>query len=421
MKKVTEYIKNHIWVIYLILFVFMVVRHASVKLGVADDVWFLEQSKMGLIKYTQMRIQTWTSRNIIELVMLVLLNINKWVWIILDSGMFVLILHSLRKIVCSTKENDWLITLFLMFIIMLFPFGTFGVAGWYATTLNYEWPLALGLYGLSYITQVLSNEKISIIQQISYVIASLYAINQEQMCALFVGFYTLFMIYSLVKHKKVPILAYIILVLSFIMLGYHALCPGNELRKVAEMNAYYPAFYGFKLMDKLLLGVLSTIAIGSLQPASIIFVWNVMLVYIIYKNTRNKGQYVMVLIMTCIVFIISISTRYCTHRGFNIIFSIFSGYTKPINKILLDRNAGMILIYFIGVLFISFYVIKTNLGNKMMGISLIIIGAAICSRIVLGFSPSVFVSGTRTFVNSYFLIVIATFLCVNSRKLESML
>ena len=49
MKKVTECIKNHIWVIYLILFVFMVVRHASVKLGVADDIWFLEQSKMGLL------------------------------------------------------------------------------------------------------------------------------------------------------------------------------------------------------------------------------------------------------------------------------------------------------------------------------------------------------------------------------------
>ena len=94
---------------------------------------------------------------------------------------------------------------------------------------NYVWPLALGLYGLSYIIQIISNEKISIAQQISYVVASLYAINQEQMCALFVGFYALFMIYSLVKHKKVPILAYIILVLSFIMLGYHALCPGNEL------------------------------------------------------------------------------------------------------------------------------------------------------------------------------------------------
>ena len=150
MKKVTECIKNHIWVIYLILFVFMVIRHASVKLGV--DVWFLEQSKMGLINYTQMRIQTWTSRNIIELVMLVLLNINKWAWIILDSGMFVLVLHSLRRIICPIKENDGIITFFLMLVIMLFPFGTFGMAGWYATTLNYVWPLALGLYGLSYIT-----------------------------------------------------------------------------------------------------------------------------------------------------------------------------------------------------------------------------------------------------------------------------
>ena len=392
MKKVTECIKNHIWVIYLILFVFMVIRHASVKLGVADDVWFLEQSKMGLINYTQMRIQTWTSRNIIELVMLVLLNINKWAWIILDSGMFVLVLHSLRRIICPTKENDWIITFFLMLVIMLFPF-----------------------------TQVLSNEKISMIQHISYVVASLYAINQEQMCALFVGFYALFMIYSLVKHKKVPILAYIILVLSFIMLGYHALCPGNELRKVVEMNAYYPAFYGFKLMDKLLLGVLSTIAIGSLQPAYIIFAWNIMLIYIIYKNTKNKGQYVLVGLMTFVTFVVSVSDRYCNHRGFYQIFNVFNDYTKVIEHISLNMNVCLIILYFICILLISFYVIKTNLGNKTMFLSFIIICAAFCSRVVLGFSPSVFVSGTRTFVNSYFLIVIATFLCVNSRKLESML
>ena len=76
MKKVIEYIYNHIWVFYLILFVFMVIRHASVKLGVADDVWFLEQSKMGFIKYTQKRIQTWTRRNIFELVMLVIFIFN---------------------------------------------------------------------------------------------------------------------------------------------------------------------------------------------------------------------------------------------------------------------------------------------------------------------------------------------------------
>ena len=162
------------------------------------------------------------------------------------------------------------------------------------------------------------------IQQISYVVASLYAINQEQMCALFVGFYALFMIYSLVKHKKVPILAYIILVLSFIMLGYHALCPGNELRKV-----------------------------GSLPPAYIIFVWNIMLIYIIYKNTKNKGQYILIGLMTFVTFVVSVSDRYCNHRGFYQIFNVFNDYTKVIEHISLNMNVCLIILYLCSILFKS--------------------------------------------------------------------
>lgn len=125
--------------------------------------------------------------------------------------------------------------------------------------------------------------------------------------------------------------------------------------------------------------------------------------------------------MTFVTFVVSVSDRYCNHRGFYQIFNVFNDYTKVIEHISLNMNVCLIILYFICILLISFYVIKTNLGNKTMFLSFIIICAAFCSRVVLGFSPSVFVSGTRTFVNSYFLIVIATFLCVNSRKLESML
>ena len=139
------------------------------------------------------------------------------------------------------------------------------------------------------------------------------------------------------------------------------------------MSAYYPAFYGFKLMDKLLLGVLSTIAIGSLQPAYIIFAWNIMLIYIIYKNTKNKGQYVLVGLMTFVTFVVSVSDRYCNHRGFYQIFNVFNDYTKVIEHISLNMNVCLIILYFICILLISFYVIKTNLGNKTMFLSFIII------------------------------------------------
>ena len=146
-----------------------------------------------------------------------------------------------------------------------------------------------------------------------------------------------------------------------------------------------------------------------------------MLIYIIYKNTKNKGQYVLVGLMAFVTFVVSVSDRYCNHRGFYQIFNVFNDYTKVIEHISLNMNVCLIILYFICILLISFYVIKTNLGNKTMFLSFIIICAAFCSRVVLGLSPSIFVSGTRTFVNSSFLIVIATFLCVNSRKLESML
>ena len=397
--------------------------HYDINLQWGDDVYFSDVlGDNGTFEvwrqYLGQRYHNWTSRLIIEGVLVIVVH-YPLLWKIIDTVLMIWIAKAISIFFNDTKNvkmNWWIIL-----IMLAFPFEIMNSAGWIATTLNYLWPLAFGFIGMIPVNNLIKKKKNSMLTIFFSVIALCYAINQEQMCALFVGFYALFMIYSLVKHKKVPILAYIILVLSFIMLGYHALCPGNELRKVAEMNAYYPAFYGFKLMDKLLLGVLSTIAIGSLQPAYIIFVWNIMLIYIIYKNTKNKGQYILIGLMTFVTFVVSVSDRYCNHRGFYQIFNVFNDYTKVIEHISLNMNVCLIILYFICILLISFYVIKINLGNKTMFLSFIIICAAFCSRVVLGFSPSIFVSGTRTFVNSYFLIVIATFLCVNSRKLESML
>ena len=114
MKKIINYLQHnkHI-IIYIILFCFMIYRHINIQLGIGDDIWFLEKSKMDLFDYTLWRIETWTSRNIIEFVMLIMLNLSKWVWITLDSIMFVLILHSIRKIVCFKKNKDFLITILI--------------------------------------------------------------------------------------------------------------------------------------------------------------------------------------------------------------------------------------------------------------------------------------------------------------------
>ena len=76
--------------------------------------------------------------------------------------------------------------------------------------------------------------------------------------------------------------------------------------------------------------------------------------------------------MTFVTFVVSVSDRYCNHRGFYQIFNVFNDYTKVIEHISLNMNVCLIILYFICILLISFYVIKTNLGNKTMFLSFII-------------------------------------------------
>ena len=423
MKKIINYLQHnkHI-IIYIILFCFMIYRHINIPLGVGDDIWFLEKSKMDLFDYTLWRIETWTSRNIIEFVMLIMLNLSKWVWITLDSIMFVLILHSIRKIVCFKKNKDFLITILIALVIVCFPFNLFSEAGWYATTLNYVWPLAFGLYSLSYLMRIFVNEKVNIFQKIIMIIGLIYAINQEQMCALIFGFYTLFIVYNLINHHNIPKFVYVVVACTIVMLVYHAFCPGNAIRKVSETAAYYSEFKYFSVIDKLFLGVLTTISIVMINPFYIVFIWSLGLIYVIYFNSKNIKQYAMVILMTITMYIISISDKFLQYGTMSKIYNIFSTYLQPVKFIdYKDINIYLMMLYFCTIIIISLYIIKSNLGFKLFVIESIILAAAFCSRIILGFSASIFMSGSRTFVNSYFLIFIAVFIFINANKIKRIL
>ena len=133
---------------------------------------------------------------------------------------------------CNKNENMTL----LIAMIIIYPMMQMNSAGWAATTINYMWPMALGLFSLIPIRKVWDGEKIKFWQYPLYVIALLFSANQEQACAILFGTYLLFAILMVIKNKKIHPFIVIQNILVIASLIFILTCPGNSVRTQTEIT-----------------------------------------------------------------------------------------------------------------------------------------------------------------------------------------
>lgn len=157
-------------------------------------------------------------------------------------------------------------------------------AGWYATTLNYLWPLSLGLYSLIPIKNHLISKKDKLYKYILYFLSLIYACNQEQMCLIIFSIYLLFTIYFIYK-KNISKFIILQLIISFISLIFILTCPGNNLRNISETQTWYPAFENFNLISKAFIGIITTTYLLFYKSNFIILLLSLIIPISIFKNT----------------------------------------------------------------------------------------------------------------------------------------
>ena len=75
--------------------------------------------------------------------------------------------------------------------------------GWYATTLNYLWPMAMFFYSMTLFKDIVNNDKVLMKKKVCGLLAIIFASNQEQVAALMFGYFVLSMAVYMWKYKKV--------------------------------------------------------------------------------------------------------------------------------------------------------------------------------------------------------------------------
>ena len=419
MKKIKEILKKVVDSAnfpFLIFFIILIFFHIKIEAFYGDDVWFknIISEEKNIIQYLTERYNIWSSRLIIETVLVTLAKFELTIWKFLNIGIYMLLAKSISKI-CS-KENNKILNYIICALVLLLPIPVLNGTGWLATTTNYLWVASLGMCSLSIIINYIREMKIPKWEYILYLLATLYAANQEQMAAVIFAVFGIFICIELIKkgykyvikNEKFLIILFIITIISLVFI---LTCPGNAARKEVEVKRWYPEYANFGLLEKVELGLTSTMK-HLILDTNVIFV-AFTLTILVGTCIYNKNKWVKLLF--AIPFVTSIFDaflfRYLGGLSSNVA-SLVQIFSLDHLVMSLDHISIKYLFVMLGyalillLIPIGIYNIFKRSIKSYVCIGVYFLGLA--TRFVMSFSPTIFASGERTFMFLYISFIVCT-------------
>lgn len=270
---------------FVILLIALIIVHVIIKLNYADDLFFtqvLNENK--LFPWIIDRYNTWSSRGIVESVLVIVMNFGKVFWKVLNIAIIMLLAVSISKLLVEKNavKYNWAIVCF----ILIYPFKDMSTAGWESTTITYVWPLALGIYSLLIVKKILKNENIKWYEYVLSTIALIYSINAEQMCAIMLAIYVPVTVYLMLK-KRTNIYMVIQSMICVLSLIFILICPENAARDISETATWFPEFAHLSFIQKFLMGYSSSLAKFAFEPNAVFMIVGI-LVCIKEKNKYKR-------------------------------------------------------------------------------------------------------------------------------------
>ena len=432
--KLTQFIKNN-WPI-IGFFILMLALHKIMGF-IGDDIWYSKVlSRYTLPDFLSYRYYEWSGRLVIDAITIILTKENYLVWKILDTILYTLGVYLLIKFI--NKDNNRRIELIGLSLFLMYSFFDIASAGWIATNLNYSWCFIFAMISFIPLINELNGKKTNIFIYIISILSLIYAVNQEQSCLLILGINALYLIYCIIKKQNIIKFNILIVIISALSLTIILTCPGNAERVIAETGRFYAEYVNFGILEKLYLGTIPTIGI-FLKDKVLFTVFYIILSISALLKTKNKYlKYVLYFNIILILFLVLFKTLIdisSIPRYLNIglmqepivksLFSTVNSITKSIplinstihvftyKGIPSTVTASTVLAILISIYLIlsSCWMIFKTFGKEQL-FPLVLFIAGFMSRLAVGFSPTIFASGSRTAFFFYMTIITVTLMLI---------
>lgn len=339
----------------------------------------------------------WSSRVIINFSLALLIRGKKLgAFMYFSVSMYVLI-KALSMLWSDLAERTD--TVIIIATAMMFPWKILTTAGWMATSTSYFGPVAFGLLSLVPIKKACNGEKITWWEIILYSGSVIYATNAEQTCAAVFLLYLIAIICLSVK-KKNKWYTWLFLTFTVISLIFILTCPGNAVRTRMETFNWFPAYNVLDIADKLDIGVTTTLDWLFSGSCVLVISMCLLMTVLVFRKYKNACFRIISVFPTATVILIGPLK--------NIIFKVFPDAARVYEGIdfygsftATSQGTGIgPLRFFVFLLIcvclcIDLILLSNTVQELITNLSLTLV--AMGTRVVMGFSPTVHASLTRTF------------------------
>lgn len=410
---------NREWIDMGVFLVILLFLQLFLQTGLGDDSWFAEDSRP-LGKYLRDRYQGWTSRLLVEAILKLLAAAPDWIWRMMNVLIVLLLVWIVADLFGIEKDNTRRQAKVFFFVLMwCVPMACISESGWIVTTLNYLWPLTLGLVAARPIKHWTCGERCSVWEYVVCPFCMLFGANVEQGGALLLGVYLLAGVYMLRYKKRLLPFYFVMLFLAAASIVFIMTAPGNASRVVKETETWFPEFAGLNITQKLLMGFIDTanyyLAAGGSKRENYLFALlaGIQLVGIWQKRKERWFMMKAVVAVLPLLFFWGIGKAglyWLLNRGFRYgghivgllglnrclptgagIFRFFGWMSYSMEMVLLQ--AGVYLALLICVAMTIFFL---HGRSRETLFEFVILGAGLLSRLIMGFSPTLYASASRS-------------------------
>ncbi len=403
-------IKKIIWCI-IVISIFILQFFCREQFG--DDIVFSSfLDEMSLGAFINKRYTTWSSRIVIEFFLVFIASWSPLIWQILNGMIIVLFIEAVSSAFgVGEKYNSKIL---LSCIMVTIPVASLNSAGWITTTMNYLWVLALGMIVIASLKKIIQG-RLTLFGFSVSIIALIYAANMEQMAAILLGTYLVVGIYMAVSKKPINWMYFVHLTLIVLSICFILFSPGNARRTVLEAEKYFPLFGELTVFQKVCMGFLVTTRYYIADEAGrwlFILLCITLLAGVIIRNKKHWLKWIIAgfpLLSIMLLELLKVLLRAgLWNRGLRVLEVIWNNNSIGAFSIFKEEYIWIQMLYYLIVIIcvlLNIYWIHGHSVETLLELTIIMAG--LMSRFIIGFSPTIYVSGDRTalFASAAFLII----------------